>query len=197
MKLRVGLDVDGVIMDFVSAFRAEAQGLFHRKFPKFSSDWEFGNWNLNPVEWDKLWGSVRDSHDWFYNEKPINKKTVEYVQRLDSISELCFITNRMPTKGDSVLQQTQTQLDLIGINFPTVLVRRDKGPVVAGLELDVFVDDYVENLRRAEECSPNTKLFLVNQTYNENLEIPGTWTRVDSLKEVLKYVKEKNVALAN
>lgn len=196
-QLRVGLDVDGVIMDFVSAFREEAQKLFDRKFPKFSSDWEFGNWNLSKEEWDKLWGSVRNSHNWFYNEKPINKKTVEYVKRLDSISELCFITNRMPTQGASVLQQTQGQLFYLDIDYPTVLVRRDKGPVVAGLELDVFVDDYVVNLLRAEECSPNTKLFLVNQTYNENLEIPGTWTRVDSLKEVLKYVKEKNVALAN
>jgi uncharacterized HAD superfamily protein len=197
MKLRVGLDVDGVIFDFVSAFREQAQNLLGRKFPKFSSDWEFGNWNLNPAEWDKLWGSVRDSHNWFENEKPINKKTVEYVKRLDSISELCFITNRMPTQGASVLRQTQEQLFYLAIDFPTVLVRRDKGPAVAGLELDVFVDDYIENLRRVEECSPNTKLFLVNQTYNENLEIPGTWTRVDSLKEVLKYVKEKNVALAN
>ena len=114
MKLRVGLDVDGVIFDFVSAFREQAQNLLGRKFPKFSSDWEFGNWNLNPAEWDKLWGSVRESHNWFYyNEKPINKKTVEYVKRLDAISELCYITNRMPTRGASVLRQTQEQLDLI------------------------------------------------------------------------------------
>ncbi len=197
MKLRVGLDVDGVIFDFVSAFREQAQNLLGGKFPKFSSDWEFGNWSLTPKEWDKLWESVRDSHNWFENEKPLNRKTVEYVKRLDSISELCFITNRRPTQGASVLRQTQEQLFDLGIDFPTVLVRRDKGPTVAGLGLDVFVDDYVVNLERAEACSPNTKLFLINQTYNENLGIPKTWTRVDSLKEVVKYVKEKNVALAN
>ena len=195
--MRVGLDVDGVIFDFVSAFREEAQELFDRKFPKFSSDWEFGNWNLNPAEWDRLWGKVRDSVNWFsWKEKPFNKKTVQYVQTLDRVSELCFITNRMPTKGLTVLIQTQDQMADIGIGYPTVLVRKDKGPAVSGLELDVYVDDYVVNLYRAEECSPGTKLFLFNQTYNENLEIPDTWTRVNSLKEIVKYVKERNVASA-
>lgn len=191
--MRVGLDVDGVIFDFVSAFREEATKLFDRKFPRFSSDWEFGNWNLSPNEWDELWGKVRDSLNWFsWEEKPFNKSTVQHVRTLDRISELCFITNRMPTKGQSVRYQTQEQLYEIGIEFPTVLVRKDKGPAIAGLELDVYVDDYVMNLHRAEECSPLTKLFLFNQTYNENLETPDRWTRISSLREVVKYVKEKN-----
>lgn len=191
--MRVGSDVDGVIFDFVSAFREEAIKLFGRKFPKFSSDWEFGNWNLTPGEYGKLWETIRRSDNWFHNEKPFTKETVRALQRLDKTSELCFITNRMSTQGAPVLLQTQLQLlDYIG--FPTVLVRKDKGPAIAGLELDVYVDDYVENLYRAEECSPKTKLFLFNQTYNENLEIPDTWTRVNSLREVVKYVKENNVS---
>lgn len=192
--MRVGLDVDGVIFDFVSAFREEAQELFNRKFPSFSSDWEFGNWKLSPNEWDELWDSVRNSTNWFsWKEKPFNKTTVQYMQTLDRISELCFITNRMPTAGLPVLRQTQSQLYEFLRDFPTVLVRKDKGPAIAGLELDVYVDDYVVNLHRAEECSPSTKLFLFNHTYNENLKIPDTWTRIDSLKEVVKYVKERNV----
>lgn len=194
--MKVGLDVDGVIFDFVSAFREEATELFGRKFPKFSSDWNFGNWNLSTKEWDELWGKVRDSVNWFlWKERPFNKSTVLSVRTLDKISELCFITNRIPTKGAPVLLQTQEQLADIAVDYPTVLVRKDKGPAIAGFELDVYVDDYVENLYRAEECSPLTKLFLFNQTYNENLEIPDTWTRIDSLKEVVKYVKENNVSV--
>ena len=136
--MRVGLDADGVIFDFVSAFRKEAIELFDRKFPRFSSDWEFGNWNLSPNEWDELWGQIRNSVNWFsWNEKPFSKVTIQYVLTLDKISELCFITNRMPTKGNSVLWQTQEQLNEIGIDYPTVLVRKDKGPAIAGLELDV------------------------------------------------------------
>lgn len=192
--MRVGLDVDGVIFDFVSAFREEATELFGRKFPRFSSDWEFGNWNLSPNEWDELWGKVRDSLNWFsWKEKPFGKNTERHVQTLDRISELCFVTNRIPTVGRRIIRQTQDQLSDIGVEYPTVLVRKDKGPAIAGLELDAYVDDYVVNLHRAEECSPSTKLFLFNQTYNENLEIPDTWTRIDSLKEVVKYVKENNV----
>ena len=191
--LKIGIDVDGVVYNFVSAFRELAIQTFGKDFSVFSSDWDFSNWGLSPEEYKHLWTRVRNSVDWFLeNEKPYSF-AVESLSRLKD-HELYFITTRASTQGDTVLRQTQLQLNRLGIEFPTVIVRSDKGPVVAGLGLDFYVDDYVENLKRAEKCSPNTKLFLVNQTYNKDLSVPDSWTRVNTLKEFAERIENVTVA---
>ena len=189
--LKIGIDVDGVVYDFVSAFRELAKKTFGREFPSFSSSWDFTNWGLTPDEYKTLWSRVRSSLDWFLESERPYSFSVESFSRLKD-QELYFITTRSSTQGEPILRQTQLQLNRLGIEFPTVVVRSDKGPVVAGLGLDYYIDDYVENLKRVEECSPNTKLFLVNQTYNTDLTTPSSWTRVASLKDFAERIE--NVA---
>ncbi len=192
--MKIGIDVDGVLYDFVSAFRETAQRKFSmRDFPTFSSDWDFSNWGLTPDEYKSLWTKIRGSLDWFLeNERP-------YPFAIESLNllrdhELSFITTRCSTQGDPVLRQTQLQINKLGVEFPTVIVRSDKGPVVSGLALDFYIDDYVENLYRVEMCSPSTKLFLVNQTYNKDLIVPDSWTRVNSLKEFTERIENASTA---
>jgi len=192
-SLKIGIDVDGVVYDFVSAFRGLAQQTFGKDFPTTSSDWDFSNWGFTADEYKHLWTRVRGSLDWFLdNERPYSF-AVESLSRLKN-HELYFITTRCPTQGESVLRQTQLQLNKLGVEFPTVVVRFDKGPVVKGLSLDFYIDDYVENLKRAEECSPNTKLFLVSQTYNNQLPVPDSWSRINSLKEFAERIENAPVA---
>lgn len=180
--MRIGIDVDGVLMDFVSAFRDTAQRLFGKEFPSFSSDWDFSNWGLSKAEYGRLWERVKQSENWFlFNERPFGF-SIESLSLLKR-HELYFVTTRSQTVGEPILLQTQKQLHMLGVQFPTVLVRADKGRVASGLQLDIFVDDYVENLKMIEEQSPITKLFLVNQTYNEYLPVPSNWTRVKNLKD--------------
>ena len=90
-----------------------------------------------------------------------------------------FITNRRQGAGFPIEQQTQMWLSDLGIQFPTVIVTKDKGPIVAALELDVFVDDKYANMVSIEKHSPKTKLFFMTQPQNEELEIPKNWTRVN------------------
>ena len=194
MQLKIGIDVDGVLYDFVSAFRRLAQQTFGKDFPTFSSDWDFSNWGLTSDEYKSLWTRVRGSVDWFLdNEKPYSF-AVESLTLLKN-HELYFITTRCPTQGETVLRQTQRQLNMLGVEFPTVVVTNDKGAVVQGLSLNFYIDDYVENLKRVQECSPSTKLFLVNQTYNNEILIPTSWARISSLKEFAERID--NVAVAD
>jgi uncharacterized HAD superfamily protein len=193
-RLKVGVDMDGVIDDFVSAFRYEAQRVLGRAFPLFSSDWDFSNWNMTAEEQGKVWDRIRETENWFlWREGPFSG-SINPLLNLSKSYELYFITTRVQTQGLSVQTQTQYRLSNLGVEFPTVVVIKDKGPVSAALQLDAFIDDRIENLQRIQECSPSTKIYLMDQTYNENFREPESWTRVRSLREFYEVIKNAAVA---
>jgi 5'(3')-deoxyribonucleotidase len=189
-RLKVGIDMDGVVNDFVSAFREEAEILFDIKLPEFSTSWDFENWNLSKAQYNKLWNHVKNSEDWFYLKPNPFACVHEVLPWFESKHEPYFITTRMQTKGLPILKQTAMYLGDLGLQFPQVIVTKDKGLVAAALKLDAFVDDKIENLEDIALYAPECKVFLMTRTYNEDFVIPSRWSRVDSLSEFSDKIEE-------
>jgi 5'(3')-deoxyribonucleotidase len=190
-KLKIGIDMDGVVMDFVSAFKQEAETVLHKKFPAVNTDWDFKDWGITKEDSSKVWRRIRDTEDWFYLYLAALPGASACLPYLDQLHDLYFVTTRIETLGLSAKRQTQLSLYELGVEYPTVIVTKDKGAISRDLLLDMFIDDKPENLTNIHEASPKTKAFLREQAYNEDFDEPWV-TRVASLDDFVKKVNAHN-----
>lgn len=188
--LKIGVDVDEVVADFISAFRKEAEEVLQRPFPNFTHTWAFDNWEFQPGEKEKVWDSIYSTENWFYMNVDPLPEVVRCITWLTSDHDVFFVTSRPQTAGFSMKRQTEMQLSDYGVCYPTVIVESDKGPVAAALKLDAFVDDRPENLLRIQECSPGTRIFLMDQMHNAEFKQPDSWTRVGSFRTFTQSIEE-------
>ena len=191
-RLKIGIDVDGVLVDFVAAFNREATKVLGRPVNKRPTQWDFTD--VMPKEdFSKVWLSVRQSYDWFkVNAIPI-KEALEHLKGLTEQHDVYFITTRIETKGTPVSKQTAATLIRFGVQYPTVIVTSNKGAIASALELNAFIDDRFENCEDVYaativEAKP-TKVFLMDAIYNHQA-IPPDWTRVLSFTEFVHKIKE-------
>jgi len=184
-RLRIGVDVDGVLADFVSAFHDEAEVVLQRLLPQTTDSWDFSNWDLKKGDEARIWNHVKATDDWFYLHLNALPGVVKNLPWLTEEHDVFFITTRIQTAGLSIKRQTELFLSDLGVTFPTVIVTKDKGPIASALQLNVFIDDKFENVERVGECSPSTDLYLMAASYNRAYTIPKTWKVVGCFEEFI------------
>ena len=190
-RLRIGVDVDDVLVDFLSAFRQEAEIVLGRRFPLPPGSWSFKNWKITRADIEKVWDHIKETDNWFFYNCVTLPFVSENLPWLVEEHDVYFITARIPTAGFSVQKQTQLHISELGVQFPTVLVERDKGPISAALKLDAFVDDKIENLIDIDKATEGkTKIFLMNQSHNAEYDVPSHWTRVKDFGEFTSKIQE-------
>lgn len=179
MSKRIGVDVDGVLARFNTAFHRRLLNVLGvDKFP-------VGYDAANPTEWewprqhgyskeeeDKVWKAVW-ADPYFWKTLDPMPYAQEDVLRLDGLSrnghDVYFITNR---KGVKVKRQTEDWLEARGMYFPTVLITgSNKHPVIHGLELDCFIDDRLSFMNELAvdhtDCVGVTRPYLYHTTQND------------------------------
>lgn len=182
-RLKVGVDVDEVVADFMSAFIEEAQIVLHRQLPRAAAMWDGQSQVLSQAEIDKVWDHILATPDWFYLNLSSLPGVTKCLPWLTRMNEVYFITARVQTAGLPVDVQTQMALSDMGVEFPQVIVTKDKGLVAKALKLDVFIDDKVTNLERIAERSPDTQLYFMRGSYLTEPELPRDCTSVSNFEE--------------
>lgn len=185
-RLLIGMDVDGVVADFIKSFREICMEVTGRWMPVVSTAWNFTNWGLDALETRAAWEKLRATENFWAQLSPCADATTGLLRDLEEKHILYFITTRPATKGLSVEMQTCAFMECsFGLRFPQVIVSSDKGTVAKALGLDYFIDDKPENLRDIMKATTRTKLFLRDQLYNQNVPqhvLPAsTYERVMSL----------------
>jgi uncharacterized HAD superfamily protein len=142
--VKFGIDMDGVVADFVKGYNALAKAELGIDLPYPAPEW---NWHklggITSKQNNQLWDYIKSSMFWG-TLFPL-PGAVEALERLNEISkrhDIYFITTRPGTLAKFL---TEMWLKFHGMDTPTVLVTDNKAPVVRGLGLDVFVDDKPEN----------------------------------------------------
>ena len=164
--LRLGVDVDGVVADFRSAFRALAQ----RELGRAADDVEK---ELSKADVDRLWRLVAGTPNWWLD---VPAYEADQISRLYGESrrgrwEIFFMTSRPASAGDTVQLQTQVWLEKYGFYLPSVLTAPAgaRGELARSLRLDLTIDDRMVNCLEIISAS-NSKALMVLRGHAE----PGT-----------------------
>jgi hypothetical protein len=155
--LRLGIDVDGVVADFRSAFRALAE----RELGLAAGDVET---ELSKPDVDRLWRAVASTTNWWLDVPAYEPDQIErlYAQARRARWEVFFMTSRPPSGGDSVQLQTQVWLERHGYYLPSVLTTPAgaRGELARSLRLDLALDDRLVNCLEIISAS-NSKAVIV------------------------------------
>lgn len=141
MRLKVGFDVDGVLADFKSAFRALAVEVVPRLARANDAV-------LTPQEVARVWDVIARTHNWWTGLRAYEPEQIArlYASVRSHQWEVVFVTNRPASGGDSPQLQTQWWLEQNGFLLPAVVtVPGSRGDVANALRLDLMVDDQPMN----------------------------------------------------
>ncbi len=189
--MRLGIDIDGCLANFNSSYIdiiVEVTGV--NLFPEgckddvaFPTTWNYeldNGYTKEQVKkvWDEI---VHNTKFWEKLEAyPDTKETIKELNRLAKKNhDVYFLTHRM---GKNAKLQTETWLYNHGMNYPTVLLTGDKGPVLNNLGIKFFVDDKLETVNDIMRQGLDTQHFyLIDRPYNQKNRRPG----VKSLPSIL------------
>ena len=161
--LRLGIDVDGVVADFRTAFRAVAQ----RELGIAPDDIEK---ELSKPEVERLWRNVSAASNWWLDVPAYEPDQIErlYAQVRRARWEVFFMTSRPPSAGDSVQLQTQVWLERYGFYLPSVLTTPSgaRGELARALRLDLALDDRLVNCMEIISAS-NAKALMILRAPSE------------------------------
>lgn len=140
--LRLGIDVDGVLADFRTAFHSLAT----RELGQSSRD--VGT-ELSKGDIERLWKAVARQSNWWVDLPAYEPEQVARLYRLsrDERWEVFFMTSRPPSGGDTIQLQTQVWLEQYGFYMPSVLTAPAgaRGELARSLRIDLVIDDHLVN----------------------------------------------------
>ena len=155
--LRLGIDVDGVVADFRTAFRAIAE----RELGIAPDDVET---ELAKPDVERLWRSVASATNWWLDVPPYEPDQIERLYALVRRArwDVFFMTSRPASAGDSVQLQTQVWLERHGFYLPSVLTAPTgaRGELTRSLRLDLALDDRMVNCLEIISAS-NAKALMI------------------------------------
>ena len=196
--IRIGIDVDGILARFTTAYQrlvVEVAGVDLFK-PGDATDPPCWSWpeyrGYDKKVISEVWSRIKTSHDFWMglSELPDCCTLRTLILDLQRWHEVYFVTSRV---GKDVKWQTEQWLMLhLQIDQPTVLISSEKGLVAKALKLDVYVDDNADNVNdvilrtdptvagMAVPGSYRTRTYLVDKSYNREPGISEEPVSVDS-----------------
>lgn len=171
MSLRVGVDLDGVVANFRSAFESAASeaGV---SLPGAGLDASITD-PLSSREIRKIWDYVKRTPNWWVRLAPYEPAQIvrlyETARRLRW--EVVFVTRRPVTLGDPVQFQSQWWLEQQGFFYPAVLtVPGSRGELANALRLDVLIDDQIHNCVDVISASTAKAVLLLRDRPDASVE---------------------------
>jgi hypothetical protein len=188
-SLRIAFDMDGVLADMHASLSLEAERMFtgheastvHEletaieqdppappRFPRLPGSPRLA---LTTRQTDTLWERVAGTENFWEGLAETEPGIVARLARLagEQRWEVIFLTQRPPTVGSTVQQQTQAWLRRHGYEMPSVYTTRgSRGAIAAALNLDMVVDDRLEGCVDVADES-NARAVLVWREGNESV----------------------------
>lgn len=161
MSLRLGVDVDGVLADFRSAFRDAARECLRRDMPPDTGDEKAA---LSHPDIERIWGYIARTPNWWMRVRAYEPEAIANLYALARSGqwEVCFLTKRPASAGDAVQFQTQWWLEQQGFFLPAVVtVPGSRGDLANSLRLDLVIDDQFVNCAEVIGAGPSRALLML------------------------------------
>jgi uncharacterized HAD superfamily protein len=190
-RLKIGVDIDGVLANFVGQARADLQTILGDGRPAddlIQTSWNFTSLGITKQEENQLWRYIDEFRNWWLQLERM--PNTNYLRHLCDNARVIFITNRKDGNKNwgslPIEDQSRKWLERrFHIPHPTVLISDNKGPLVAGLGLDYFIDDRPKNVEEVVAASPATVTYLLDATYNKECQVQRVATFDDFARMVL------------
>ena len=186
--MRIGIDIDDTISNTASYLIEEAvvfDRLYKKKGIADNTEYDFCKM-FNWTKEDKY-----DFYKYIYENKihdmPVKPHAKEIINKLKKEgNEIYIITRRDTDIYKDPYKESKKWLKKNNIKFDKLVVKaKDKGKVCKELEVDLFIDDLVSNVERANEENVNVLIF--DSAYNKDEK---RFKRVVSWEEIYNIVNE-------
>lgn len=175
--MKIGIDVDGVLADFISAYqtliiKATGRNLFQPGDIDNPPCWDWPEMRgYEKVEMDNVWALIMSDPNFWFGLHPLKDAATlaMHWDEIDEEHEVSFITNR---PGLNVRKQTEEWLSYFLAahdSLPHVIVvgKNAKGDVCKHMGLDIYVDDAYDNAVDVVQKAKKTRGYLVDRSYNK------------------------------
>lgn len=178
-KLKIGIDVDGVLYPFIDEFKKYCEKQLDKKLPEVEN-WNFyRNWKLTNRQFMELYASFINA-DCLEVGAPENnsKETIDKLSK--DGHEIYIITHRLfdafdlKTKTKSITS-TVNWLNKNDIYFDHIIFIKDKSLV----DLDLLLDDGIHNLEDFKN-----EVICFSRPWNKN----WNYTKVNNWNEFYKKI---------
>lgn len=183
-RLTIGLDIDGVIVDFAAVMLPVLSEVCRRQVTAEDiCSYDISEClNLDDKSAEYVWQQTLGT-DLLMDAPPVDG-AVEGLKALDG-HEIWIITGRPSTLRDL----TESWLSIRNIRYDRIIFDRVINKMMVGPEFDVFVEDFLEGARVIAETGVFTLLF--NQPWNQSKILPENCRRVYNWPAIVNLINEQ------
>lgn len=189
--MNIGIDIDGVILDFQDRIRNYSEWydleIFKKNGPKKKDEikvWKRYNWNKDEVE-----RFINDTFIKVANDCKIIPFAKEIIAKLKENNRIVIITARGDLAGEKMIEIAKKQLEEANIKYDKIYWNtQDKVEVCKEEKIDYMIDDYADI---CEALSKN-KIKTIYFRAKDNRVLPeGKYLKeVSNWAEIYRYIYE-------
>ena len=191
---RIGIDLDGVLANFIRGFTGVIATLFPEAgiIPRDHKDLQYYD-DFGPgvtaemvaAAWDVV---NRDGSFWSTLPALCNGMEQGALLSLSLQHDLYALTTRPQNAGRSIAAQCRQWMKFHGLEYAGLSVCADKWLVGASLKLTHYLDDTPKEISKLRWALDGCQCFLLDQPYNRGVlpDVPRVDTVMDFIQRVNK-----------
>lgn len=183
--MRIGLDLDGVIVDWVG----NARRMLRDRGSNISFEdppyWDWLKEQANPEDWRWLWGSGMKMS---YQSAMPYPFAVAFAKALRRLGDVVIMTSRPEGSWTATIQWWHDYIGYTpaGYNF------FHTGIAKANVYVDAFIEDNAEYAEHYANAYPfSSEVFLLTRSWNAGYNVPmdGNLHRASGYQDILKEIE--------
>ena len=193
--MTIAIDMDGVLSRFEEAFGRALLGLYPDAKRLPCPNWDTVGWDITPEQVDAVWAVIKATENFWLTLSPYSDsiQSLKTFLRKHSGLDICFLTSRVKTAGQSVSIQTEEWLRQQGISteaYPQhvlYVVRRSansKAKWLAKNDAWYMIDDKAETVEQINNTVATCIPYLLKRPWNEH-----AWDKVLTVNNLGDFFK--------